>query len=88
MTPRNRVLSFGAALLTIVIGGVTGALLGGVTGEAVAVGAISLGGIAVVSLIFLEIGLGEDRDRARELEQRQRAGIVRPRRPPARRRRP
>jgi len=65
MTPRTRVLSFGCALATMVFGGAAGALLGGVTGEAVAIALVSLGGIAFVSLIFLEVGLGEDRERAR-----------------------
>ena len=86
MMPRTRVLSFGGALLTIVIGGVAGALIGGVTGEAIAVAAISLGGIAIVSLVFLEVGLSEDRERAREVEQRRRASTVRPRLPWRRRR--
>ena len=45
-------------------------LLGGITGEAVAIALISLGAIAIVSLVFLEVGLSEDRERARERTQR------------------
>jgi hypothetical protein len=65
MTRRNRVLGFGGCLLVLVIAPILGTLVGGVTGEAVAIALASLGGIALVSLVFLEIGLSEDRERAR-----------------------
>ena len=87
-------LSFGAgAIAVMVIGGVVGALVGGVTGEAAAIAAISLGAIAIVSLVFLEVGLSEDREREREAGERRRIPPVpgskgrAPRRcaPPARR---
>jgi hypothetical protein len=86
MSPRARVLSFGSAILAIVLGGIIGRVIGGVTGDAVAIGLVALGGIAVVSLVFLEVGLSEDRDRAREEAQRRRARAATPRLP--RRRRP
>jgi hypothetical protein len=86
MTLRNRLLSFGAAALAIVAGAVAGALIGGITGEAVAIALASLGGIAIVSLVFLEVGLSEDRERARERPEGSSATI--PRRPRRRRRRP
>ena len=76
MTPRNRLLSFGACVLALVLAAIAGPLLGGITGEAVAIALASIGAIGIVSLIFLEVGLSEDRERARE------------RRPPANRRRP
>jgi hypothetical protein len=91
MTPRNRLLSFGAAALAIVAGAVAGALIGGITGEAVAIALASLGGIAIVSLVFLEVGLSEDRERARESatkRERERPLQRIRRRPPLRRRRP
>ena len=83
MTSRARLLSFGGAGLMIVIGAVAGPLLGGITGEAIAIALISVGAIAIVSLVFLEVGLSEDRERSRERPVR----TVR-RRPPRRRRRP
>ncbi len=86
MSTRTRILSFGSAIAAIVLGGLVGRLIGGVTGDAVAIALVSLGGIAVVSLVFLEIGLSEDRDRAREEAQRRRAAAAPPRLP--RRRRP
>jgi hypothetical protein len=72
MSTRARVLSFGGALLLVVLSGPLDALVGGVTGEAVAIALGSLGLIALVSLAFLEVGLSEDRDRAREDATRRR----------------
>jgi hypothetical protein len=82
MTSRTRLLSFGGGGVLIVLGAVAGPVLGGITGEAVAIALISVGAIAIVSLVFLEVGLSEDRERARERAVR----AVR-RRPPRRRRR-
>ena len=84
MTPRTRLLSFGAAALLIVLGVIAGPVLGGITGEAVAIALLSIGAIAIVSLVFLEVGLSEDRERARERAVR----AVRQRPPRRRRRRP
>ena len=66
VTSRARIASFGGAFLAIIAGAVVGALAGGVAGEAVAISLGSLGVIAIVSLVFLEVGLSEDRERARE----------------------
>jgi hypothetical protein len=82
MTRRARLLSFGTAVATIVLGAILGPVLGGVTGEAVAISLASLGGIAIVSLVFYEIGLGEDRDRARDAAAQRRE--TRPSRPATR----
>jgi hypothetical protein len=83
MRSRTRVLSFGAAALLVVLGVAAGPLLGGVTGEAVAIALVAVGAIAIVSLVFLEVGLSEDRERARE-----RGSPPLRRRPARRRRRP
>jgi hypothetical protein len=91
MTRRNRLLSFGASVALIVLGAVADPLFGGITGEAVAIALASLGGIAIVSLVFLEVGLSEDRERARESatkRERERPLQRIRRRPPLRRRRP
>ncbi len=76
-------LSFGAAVAAMVVGVIAGAIAGGITGEAIAIGFVSIGAIAVVSLIFLEVGLSEDRERAREQRERRR---LPPRPRPVRRR--
>ena len=83
MTRRGRVLSFGGAAGAMVVGAIAGAIIGGITGEAIALAFVCVGAIAVVSLIFLEVGLSEDREREREAREARRAG----RRPPPLRRR-
>jgi hypothetical protein len=83
MKPRTRLLSYGGAALVIVLGVIADPVLGGITGEAVLIALVSLGAIAIVSLIFLEVGLSEDRERAGE-----QPGRAIPRRPSRRRRRP
>jgi hypothetical protein len=90
MSRRARVLSFGSAILLIVLSGPIDALVGGVTGEAIAISLGSLGLIALVSLVFLEVGLSEDRERAREEAQRRKppSQRLRPSRLPRRPRRP
>jgi hypothetical protein len=89
VAPRPRVLAFGSAAALVVAGSIGGALVGGLTGEVLAVGLITLGLGAVVLLIFLEVGLTEERERAREeKERRMRASDgerrLRPRRLPRR----
>ena len=85
MSSRNRVLSFGGSALVVVLGVVIALAANGTAGEAVSLSLISLGSIAIVSLVFLEVGLSEDRERERERSQAR----ERERRPPlGRRRRP
>jgi O-antigen/teichoic acid export membrane protein len=58
-------LRFGAAALLVVAGVICALAIGGVAGDAVGIGLAAIGLVAVVSLVFYEIGLGEDRDRER-----------------------
>jgi hypothetical protein len=72
MATRSRILAYGTAGM-LVLGGVLCALLvSGVTGQALTIVLLSLGLGGVVLLVFLEIGLSEERDLAREHDQRQR----------------
>ena len=71
MTPRARVFAFGSALGLVVIGGLSALVIGGYTGEVVGLTLGSLGLGAVVLLVFLEVGLSEDRERAEDEERRQ-----------------
>lgn len=66
MSRRQRVASFGAASLLVIAGTVCAAVIGGGTGEILALVLIGLGLVAATSLVFLEVGLSEDRERARE----------------------
>jgi hypothetical protein len=81
MSRRSRVVGFGSAALLVVVGGVSAAVFSPGLGEDLALVLISLGAILAVSLVFLEVGLSEDRERAREEAERAREAERR-RRPP------
>ena len=89
MAPRQRVLAFGSAAALVVAGSICAALVRGLTGEVLAIALITLGLGAVVLLIFLEVGLSEERELAREEKRRDRRATdgerrLRPRRRPRR----
>jgi hypothetical protein len=69
---RSRIVGFGSAGLLVLAGAVSGAVVGGGLGEILALVLISLGCVEAVSLVFLEVGLSEDRERAREEAARRR----------------
>jgi hypothetical protein len=56
----------------VVIGVVCAVLIPGGTGPVLAIAFIGVGLVAAVSLVFLEIGLSEDRELDREARARQR----------------
>ena len=72
MSRRTRTLRYGAAIAVTLVGIACGALIPGSAGGTAATVLIGIGLVGVVSLIFYEVGLTEDRDRARE-QQRDRA---------------
>jgi hypothetical protein len=89
VAPRLRVLAFGSAAALVVAGSICAILVGGLTGEVLAIALITLGLGAAVLLMFLEVGLSEERELAREEKRRrQRAADgqrrLRPRRWPRR----
>jgi hypothetical protein len=89
VAPRPRVLAFGSAAALIVAGSICAIQLEGLTGEAVAIALITLGLGAVVLLMFLEVGLSEERELAREEKRRRQRATdgerrLRPRRWPRR----
>ncbi len=69
---RSRILAYGAAGLLVVAGAVCGALIDGVVGQALAIALITVGLGGALLLLFYEVGLSEDRARAREEERRRR----------------
>jgi hypothetical protein len=77
MEPRARLIAFGSAGVLVVASGICALLVSGLAGEVVALSLLALGLGGLVLLVFLEVGLSEDRDRAKEEERR--------RPPPARR---
>jgi hypothetical protein len=74
----------------VVAGSICAVLIGGLTGEVLAIALITLGLGAAVLLTFLEVGLSEERELAREEECRRQRAPDRERRlrPRRRRRRP
>ena len=70
MSRRSRIYSYGSAALVAIIGGIVVAVSGGLGWKAVGWSLFGLGLGAIVLLIFLEIGLSEDR--AREAEEKDR----------------
>ncbi len=66
---RSRIRAFGSALALAVAGGMC-ALVGGLTGEILTIVLVSAGLGGAVLLVFLEIGLSEDQDRAQAEEHK------------------
>jgi hypothetical protein len=82
MTPRSRVLLFGSAAVLVVAGAICAVVLDGLTGRILSSGLITVGAGGAFLLLFLEVGLSEDRDLEREeaLRRKRREGSGRPRR--------
>ena len=80
MTTRARIVAFGSAALLVVAGVVLAAAIGGDIGPYLSFALIGLGLVAVVSLVFLEVGLSEDRERASD-RRRLRRRLKRPKSP-------
>jgi hypothetical protein len=73
-------VAFGSAAVLVVAGSICPALVGGLTGEVLAIALITLGLGAALLLMFLEVGLSEERELAREEKRRrQRASDGEPR---------
>jgi hypothetical protein len=85
VAPRPRAAAFGLAAALVVAGSICAALVGGQTGEVLAIALITLGLGAAVLLIFLEVGLSEERELAREDDRRRKRADDEERRPRPRR---
>jgi hypothetical protein len=66
LSRRTRTLRYGASIAVALAGVACGALIPGTAGGTAATVLVGIGLVGVVSLIFYEVGLTEDRDRARE----------------------
>jgi hypothetical protein len=65
-TARARVSSYGSAAALILAGLLCAALVSGGVGQLLAIGLVGVGLVLVVSLVFMEVGLSEDRERERD----------------------
>jgi hypothetical protein len=70
VAPRSRILAFGSAAGLVVAGGICAAWVGGLTGEVLAIALVTAGLGEAVLLAFLEVGLSEERERAKDEERR------------------
>jgi hypothetical protein len=66
VTRRSRISGYGSALVLVVVGVLCAALFSRILGQVLAMVMIGLGLVVAVSLVFAEIGFGEDRERARQ----------------------
>jgi hypothetical protein len=69
VAPRSRALAFGSAAALVVAGALCGILVAGVVGQALAIALISIGLGGALLLVFFEVGLSEDRDRAADVKR-------------------
>jgi len=65
-----RLLAFGTAAALVIAGAACAALLAGVVGEVLTIVLMSAGLAGALLLVFLEVGLSEERDLARDEERR------------------
>ena len=70
MSGRARIVLFGSAAVLVIAGGVCAAVGGGLTGEVLTIVLISGGLTGGLLLLFLDIGLGEESDLARDEARR------------------
>lgn len=73
VSKRSRILGFGSAAALVVLGAVGAALFTATLGQVVALVLIGVGFVLATSLVFLEVGLSEDRQLARERAAREKA---------------
>jgi hypothetical protein len=71
MSRQARILSFGSAAVLVVAGAVCIAVFGSTAGQVAGMVLIGLGLVLATGLVFLEVGLSEDRDRARSAARQQ-----------------
>ena len=70
MSRRSRIFGFGSAGALVVAGVVVAILVKSTLGQILGFVLIALGLVLATALVFLEVGLSEDRERAREAAQK------------------
>ena len=93
MAPRTRLYTFGSAAVLVIAGAIVWPVVGGLTGQVLAIAFWLLGFGGALLLLFLEVGLSEDRELEREdairrAKEAKRAEVHRRLRMPRRPRRP
>jgi hypothetical protein len=70
MSKRSRVVSYGSVVLLVLAGIGAAVAFGGTFGQVLALALIGLGLVLATGLVFYEVGLSEDRERAQEAARR------------------
>jgi hypothetical protein len=70
MSRRTRIVRYGASIAVALVGVACGALIPGTAGGTAATVLVGMGLVGIVSLVFYEVGLTEDRDRAADARRR------------------
>jgi hypothetical protein len=70
MTKRSRILGYGGSGVLVIAGILCAIVLGATLGTVLAFILVSAGLVLATSLVFLEVGLSEDHERAREEKAR------------------
>jgi hypothetical protein len=70
MSQRSRILAFGSVAVLVVVAVVAAIVVHGTPGQILGFVLIALGLVLATALVFLEVGLSEDRERAREEAQK------------------
>ena len=65
MSRQTRIVRYGASIAVALVGVACGALIPGTAGGTAATVLVGIGLVGIVSLLFYEVGLTEDRDRER-----------------------
>ncbi|HWE11562.1 MAG TPA: hypothetical protein VG325_19605 [Solirubrobacteraceae bacterium] len=69
-----RAIRYGLAIAVVIIGILCGAVIPGTTGGTICTAVVGIGLVGVVSLVFYDVGLTEDRDRDRMRRRLERMG--------------
>lgn len=69
MSRRTRTRRYGASIVVALVGVACGALIPGTAGGTAATVLVGIGLVGLVSLLFYEVGLTEEREREREREK-------------------
>jgi uncharacterized membrane protein YdjX (TVP38/TMEM64 family) len=77
MRSRDRLTAFGVCAMLVFAGIVCAVVFGGVLGPVLAFVLIATGLVLATSLVFLAVGLSEDRERAREFSRAEREAAQR-----------
>lgn len=72
MAPSSRIAAFGAAAVLVVAGVVCATTVDGLAGRILTTALLTAGLGGAILLVFLEVGLSEDRELARDEERRRR----------------